>query len=165
MATKTPEQIECDRARNKAIRDSKDIIRKFFPSKDFSKLPDIVKDALRTLAPMARQATSTLATEIAELFKDKQVLTELDIFKALKVGPNEMKAKVNHCLKVADPEDRLWISYDPAECTWTFMAKGAAMPVNYSVDNLIPSIAAHVNSPDFEALSVTQLLEASKAAE
>lgn len=161
---KTPEQLERDKARNAAIRNAKEAIRGFFSNGLFPKLPTPIQDALKTLAPMARQATSTIAIEIAGLFKDKQVLSELDIFKALKVGPNEMKAKVNHCLKLAAPEDRMWISYDPDKCTWTFLGVGAKMPEGFSTENLIPSIAAHAANPDFLTLSVTQLIDAAKAA-
>ena len=161
---KTPEQLERDKARNAAIRTAKESIRTFFSNPLFAKLPALIQDALKTLAPIARQATSTIALEIAGLFKDKKVLSELDIFKALKVGPNEMKAKVNHCLKLAAPEDRMWISYDPDECTWSFLGVGAKMPENFSPENLIPSIAEHAESPDFLTLSVTQLIDAAKAA-
>jgi len=160
---KTPEQIQRDKDRNAAIRIAKETVRGFFSNALFGKLPELIQDALKTLAPVARQATNTLSIEIAGLFKDKKVLSELDIFKALKVGPNEMKAKVNHCLKLAAPEDRMWISYDSDECTWSFLGTGAKMPGNFSTENLIPSIAAHAASPDFLTLSVAQLIDASKA--
>ena len=164
MATKTPEQIERDRARNAAIRNAKETVRGFFNAAAFGELPGAIQEALKTLAPMARQATSTIALEIEALFENKDVLSELDIFKALKVGPNEMKAKVNHCLKLAQPEDRMWIAYDSGECTRTYVDKGPLMPEGFSTDNLIPSIAAHVESPDFAILSVTALIDAAKAA-
>ncbi len=160
--TKTPEQIERDKARNAAIRAAKETVRGFFADKAFGALPEAIQNALKTLAPAARQATNTIALEIKGLFADKKVLSELDIFKAMKIGPNEMKAKVNHCLKLAQPEDRMWISYDPTECTWTLVGVGAAMPKGYNVENLIPSVAGQIDNPNFNTASVTALIDAAK---
>ncbi len=161
---KTPEQIERDKARNAAIRNAKETVRKFFADKLFSKLAEDVQDALRVLAPVARQATSTVAVEIKALFADKSVLSELDIFKALKVGPNEMRAKVNHCLKLAQPDDRMWIDYDEAECTWTLHSTGAEMPDGFNVATLIPTIADRVGQDNFATMTINQMIDAEKAA-
>lgn len=163
MATeKTPEQKERDKARNAAIRNAKETVRKFFANPVFKKLEEPIQEALKLLAPIARQATSTIAVEIAGLFKDKAVLSELDIFKALKVGPNEMRAKVNHCLKLADPEDRMWISYDEVKCTWTMVGVGAVMPKDFDDSVLIPTIASRVGHPDFATMTINQLIDAEK---
>ncbi len=162
MATKTPEQIERDKARNKAIRDAKETVRGFFGSVGFNTLEDNIKDALRTLAPVARKATNTVALELGQLFAEVPTLTELDIFKALKVGPNEMKAKVNHCLKLASPAERMWISYDSAECEWTLDSVGAEMPTDFDPSNLIPSLIDGINDDRYTEMSFTALTAVKK---
>lgn len=164
MAIKTPEQKERDRVRNQAIRDAKDTVRSFFKAATFAALDATVKDALRTLAPTARRATNTMADELKNLFADKASLTELDIFKAMKVGPNEMKAKVNNCLKLAQPEDRMWISYDDEECIWTLEDTGAVMPEGYALDNLIPSLAERAERAELETMSFAAVIAEDKAA-
>lgn len=160
---KSPEQKERDKARNAAIRAAKETVRKFFSNPVFSKLDASIQEALKLLAPVARQATSTVAVEIKALFKDKKVLSELDIFKALKVGPNEMRAKVNHCLKLAAPDERMWVSYNEAECVWTMFGEGAAMPKGFDDSVLIPTIAKWASHPDFATMTVNQLIDAEKA--
>jgi len=162
MAEKSPEQKERDNARNAAIRTAKETIRAFFANKLFGKLPENIQEALKILAPTARLATSTLSQELRDLFGDKTMLTELEVFKALKVGPNEFKAKVNHVLKQALPEERMWISYDPQECTWTLVSTGALCPEGFRMDNLIPSVQDYLDHPDFETLTVSQLIAGSK---
>lgn len=160
---KTPEQKERDNVRNAAIRTAKETVRSFFANKLFSKLPENLQEALKILAPTARLATSTLSQELRDLFGEKTMLTELEVFKALKVGPNEFKAKVNHVLKQAIPEERMWISYDPTECTWTLVATGASCPTDFRLDNLIPSVQDYLDHPDFEAMTISQLIAGSKA--
>ncbi len=160
---KTPEQIEKAKARNAAIRVAKDTVRKFFSNKLFTKLPAEIQESLKVLAPVARQATSTVAVEIKALFADKAVLSELDIFKALKVGPNEMRAKVNHCLKLAEPDERMWIDYDEDECQWEMKGEGALMPETFNTATLIPSIAERVAKPEFETMTINQMIDAEKA--
>lgn len=160
--TKTPEQKARDAARNKAVREAKTTMRGFFTHPLFAKLPEEVQNAAKLLAPIARQATSTAALEIKALFEKSKVISELELFKAMKIGPNEMKAKVNHCLKLASPVERMWITYDEAECTWTMVSVGAAMPKGFNPDILIPSIKERVERPEFLENTVNALIDMDK---
>ncbi len=160
---KTPEQIEKDKARNAAIRAAKDTVRGFFGHVAFRTLDEHIQDALRTLAPVARKATNTMALELAELFADSPTLSELDIFKAMKIGPNEMKAKVNHCLKTVDPGERMWISYDSAECAWSLDAVGPEMPADFEPQNLIPSIIDNLADARYREMTFVALIALKKA--
>lgn len=139
----TPEQIKAQKekkaAKRKASKEkrealnaAKKTVREFMQSKPFTALAPNVQTALQLLAPAPRSggaAKSSIKNMLAELFpKVGTVITELDLFKKTKMGPAEMRKKVQHALKKSAPEDRMWISYNTEKETWTLLAVGPDMP-------------------------------------
>lgn len=98
---------------------------------------ELIEAAL--LVKPGRRGGSTVARKdvIAEYFTDHvgegESVHEDQIWKDLKLGRAEMrKASVNLIKKAKDPEDRMWIDFDPESGSYTFVQTGAEAPEGWT---------------------------------
>jgi hypothetical protein len=72
------------------------------------------------------------------------VVDELTVFKALKVGPVDGKKFCRKLIAKSTPDERKWVHYDLVNCEYTLTAIGADVPPNwvgYTPDaNEVPEI-------------------------
>lgn len=91
-------------------------------------------EAALLVKPGRRVATTTSRKDvIAEYFTEQvgvgESVHEDKIWSDLKLGRAEMrKASVNLIKKAKDPEERMWISFDPETELYTYEAEGAEPP-------------------------------------
>jgi len=84
-----------------------------------------------------RSAPRTVNSELRDAFIEKGSLSEMDIFKAYRIGRPEMVAKIRVLVLTPNPADRVWVKFDEAAETYNVMGTGADAPEGW--DGYIPS--------------------------
>jgi 16S rRNA G1207 methylase RsmC len=89
--------------------------------------------AARLLTPGQRIIVSAKKDVIAELFMEKSVIHEDEIWSAFKMGrPQMRKVRVNLIKKAAVPEERVWIDFDTVSGNYTLLHIGAETPKGWT---------------------------------
>lgn len=145
-AIKTVELTEAEvkLAHEKAIRDknnkemkaAKKIVTTFQDTPEYKKLPKAIQEALKRICGKVRVGgvggASPIADKVAELFKTVGTpVSELDLFKATKMGRGEMRKRVREALKGSVPAERRWIEFDEDSESWTLLSVGAIQPKGF----------------------------------
>ncbi|MEJ2248026.1 MAG: hypothetical protein P8Y70_00015 [Candidatus Lokiarchaeota archaeon] len=91
--------------------------------------PELLADA-SALTPGFRTTVRTAGKNvIADMFRETLTVHEDDIYKAHKMGRGEMSRIIKKLIKdPADPNDRLWIEFDPTTGLYTLVHRGASAP-------------------------------------
>lgn len=111
----------------------------FVDTDAFRALPEEVKEAIRTIAVKrvggfaggsgGGGARNIFMDTISEyLGKKGDMVDELTLFKALKMGRGEIRAKIRENLKKAEPESRMWVVLDETAEAWKLIGIGAKQP-------------------------------------
>jgi|WetSurMetagenome_2_1015567.scaffolds.fasta_scaffold566172_2 hypothetical protein len=88
-----------------------------------------------------RTGTRTVNSELRDAFlkayTEGKGLTEMDVFKAFKVGRPEMVTKIRILVLCPNPDDRVWVKFDEATETYNVVGLGKNPPTGW--DGYIPS--------------------------
>ena len=105
---------------------------------------DDLKKALATIrpslyaefAPKAEKAergpVQSGMSKFISLVVEKEVVSEDDVFKALKIGRKDAYGYIRKHLKKAAPDDRVWINFDKQDGTYYVAGKGPMAPDTYN---------------------------------
>ena len=118
-----------------ARRDAINELGDFVETDEFGDLPESIQAAIRTIAVKRTGGggggvrknvfMDCLRSHLTEV---GDVVDELDLFRDLKMGRGEIRAKIRENLKKAAPEDRFWVELDAeAEC-WELIGIGEDQP-------------------------------------
>jgi hypothetical protein len=115
----------------KVLKAAKATLHDYMATADFKKLPKEVQDAINRLA--AKRKSGGVRKNWMDLFtglfpKIGASIHELDLFKQTKMGRGEFRKKVRHALKKAEPEQRMWITFNEKAETWTLLGTGKDTP-------------------------------------
>lgn len=101
----------------------------------FDTLPSDVQGAIKSLAVKrsgggggGARKNVFMETLKASLKDVGDQVSELDLFKALKMGRGEIRAKIRENLKNADAKDRFWVELDEENEAWTLIGTGKKQP-------------------------------------
>ena len=114
-------------ARKAALKAAKGTLTNFSQTKEYDKLPEDVRSAITRLMKTTKGGggKGSLVAQLKALFpKVGAALSELDLFKATKMGRREFQKKVTTVLKKAEPENRMWVKLNEEAETWTLMQIG-----------------------------------------
>lgn len=118
-----------------AKRDACVVLGTFAADKLFGKLPENVQAAITTLT--IKRTGGGGGGSRANVFMDNlrgflvdvgDGVTELDMFKATKMGRGEIRAKIRENLKKADLAERFWVELDSTTEHWVLLGIGEAQP-------------------------------------
>ena len=109
----------------------------------FDALPENVKEAIRTIAVKRVGGFASgsggggprnifMDTLSGFLVKKGDTVDELTLFKELKMGRGEIRAKIRENLKKAAVEDRRWVVLDEAAEAWKLIGIGAKQPKGWT---------------------------------
>lgn len=118
----------------RAVRDAKNVLADFVSSAAYGSLDASIQEAISTIAVKRTgggggggvRKNVFMDTMSGFLSEIGDSVDELEIFKALKMGRGEVRAKVRENLKKADPDNRIWIELVDEE--WTLIGVGANQP-------------------------------------
>lgn len=138
-----PEKDQWSMIRAKQIeyakRDAIGVLAGFVESDIFDSIPAEYQDAIRTLAVKRTGGGGGLNTRNIFMDTIKSFLTEkgdgvdeLDLFKELKMGRGEIRAKIRENLKKATPADRFWVELDEDAEQWVLIGTGAKQPKGWN---------------------------------
>ena len=134
-----------NRKRNeREVGAAKETLTTFVNTPAGEKLPQEVKDSIQRLTRKAfggagKGRANIFLDKIKELFpKAGAKVSELDIFKATKMGRGEMKAKIRENLKSNPADERMWIELDAAKEVWVLLSVGAGQPKGWLGKDLFP---------------------------
>lgn len=119
-----------------------------FLSENANELGDMVKDIRMFVGGggVRKASTSNVNIAIRSAFLEAQKagkgLTEMDLFKAFKVGRPEMVTKTRILVLCKDPADRVWVKFDEAKETYFVVGLGANPPKDW--DGYVPSEKAQL---------------------
>jgi len=119
-----------------ARRDAVTELRGFMEDKLFETLPKGIQAAIRMIAEKragfggggGAKRNVFMDTLSSFLAKKGDTVSELDLFKALKMGRGEIRAKVRENLKKSAPEHRVWVELDEDAEVWVLLGTGAKQP-------------------------------------
>jgi len=81
------------------------------------------------------------------MFEEKEIVHEDDVFSKLKLGRAEARAIRNELVKTL-PQDRIWISFNRENGEYTIAGKGAEVPSSY--DGYVPKDMTLLEEDDNE---------------
>jgi len=126
LAEKNRKKEEAKKDRAKA----KEIVRKFIGETEDEDL----KKALMLLVGTGKRSGGSRIMKpntnqlLHDAFIEKGELTEMDVFKGFRIGRPEMTTKIRIFLKVANPDDRIWVKFFPDEEIYRLIGTGANPP-------------------------------------
>ena len=83
-------------------------------------------------AARAPRASINVALRIAFLEAGDKGLTEMEIFKAFKIGRPEMVVKIRIMVLTPNPADRVWVEFDEPNETYHVIGKGVKPPKGWT---------------------------------
>ena len=95
------------------------------------KVPEIL-NLSNSLKPGHRTVKVSAKSAVIALFNEKSKQNENDLFISLKLGRTEMKRYMTSLIKDAEPEDRMWISFDPDSGSYKLEAIGSEAPKGWT---------------------------------
>ena len=124
----------------KSLNEAKATLADFMKSTVYSTLDETVQKAIKRLAKKApsTSARASVYGFLKNLFKEPGTeIGEFDLFRQTKKGRSTIQQNVNYAFKKAEPEDRLWIRFDPeggedGEGSWILDQIGGEMPDNWT---------------------------------
>lgn len=126
------DQAKALKKKNQAeMKAAKKTLFDYSQTKDFSKLPSDIQAAIKRVSGKRAAAGSrpSIVGTLKPMFdKVGAAVSELDIFKATKMGRGEIRKKVRETLKKAAPEERFWLEFDADSENWVFLGVGAKQP-------------------------------------
>lgn len=105
-------------------------------------LPTDLQEMVNTLKSMPKRGRRagagrgpSITSQIKEMILEDREIHEDVFFEKFKAGRLEMKRKFyNLRKKVANPEDAIWVSFDPETGIYRLDGTGAEPPANWNVD-------------------------------
>ena len=79
----------------------------------------------------ARIAKKAADKALRDMFIERDEVSEMDIFKAFKIGQPEMATKIRVFLKVPNTADRIWVKFFQDEEVYRLMGVGAKAPKDW----------------------------------
>lgn len=146
---KTPEQIAKEKAnaeKRQAHTDARKRIEEYLSQFDLTKPEEkqLVDDIRLFIGKGGGQRTARVSTKSvnsairdAFLAAGDKGLTEMDIFKAFKIGRPEMVTKIRILVLCPNPDDRVWVKFDEEKETYFVVGKGAEPPKGW--DGYVPA--------------------------
>lgn len=122
-----------------ARRDAVAVLGGFIEEDLFETLPEEIQDAIKLIAVKrtgggggGSKKNVFMDTLRSHLKTVGDVVDELDLFKDLKMGRGEIRAKIRENLKKAAPAERFWVELDAdAEC-WELIGIGEEQPEGWA---------------------------------
>jgi len=134
MTTEEQRQVLVRKSNEREMVAAKGLVRKFQATKEFKALPEDLQAAITRICGKSGGGarSNPFMDTLAGLFpKVKTSISELDIFKATKMGRGEFRKRVREALKSADKDARLWIEFDETKEAWTLLAIGGDKPAGF----------------------------------
>jgi hypothetical protein len=137
-----PEQAKKSDAKKAARKAARERIVKFLAD-NADQLGGLVDDVKLFIgsgkAPGAGLKRSSVNSELREalLSSGDKGLTEMDIFKAFRIGRPEMVTKIRVLVLCPNPADRVWVRFDEASEVYKVVGKGANPPKSW--DGYVPA--------------------------
>lgn len=101
----------------------------------FSALPEEFQEAIRTVAVKrtgggggGARKNVFMDTLRGHLVNAGDQVDELELFRALKMGRGEIRAKIRENLKNAEPKNRFWVELDEDAEAWVLLGTGKKQP-------------------------------------
>lgn len=134
------EAAEAAKAERKAKRDAqKAIVAKYIAE---TELDEEVKAAIQFFcgggkrSGGGRRAGGTrngLSSQLKAAFMAGEPVSEMEIFKAFKIGRPETHAHIRSFIKnVKNVDDRIWVTFDPESETYSLVGEGAEAPEGWT---------------------------------
>lgn len=122
-----------------ARRDAVSVLGTFIDNDAFSDLPDEIQDAIKVIAVKRTggggggiRKNVFMDTLKGHLVEVGDTVDELDLFKELKMGRGEIRAKIRENLKNAAPENRFWVELDADNECWELIGTGEEQPEGWA---------------------------------
>ena len=124
-------------AKYKAIHDEARVRIKAFLKDNAEQLGGLKADIELFLGKGGvRKASSggfrSVNSELRDAFIEKKSLTEMDIFKAFRIGRPEMVGKIRILTLTPNHADRVWVKFDEATETYNVMGLGTNPPAGWT---------------------------------
>lgn len=131
------EAAEAAKAERKAKRDAaKAVVAKFIAE---TELDEEVKVAIQFFCGGGKRTRSSggsrngLSAKLREAFMAGEPVSEMEIFKAFKIGRPETHAHIRSFIKnVKNVDDRIWVAFDPESETYALVGEGAEAPEGWA---------------------------------
>lgn len=165
MGKLTEEQKARKKQLDAETKAAKQALGKLTQSEEWSKIKKTIpKDAVAGIERLALipgvgggnpAFGKTMNDQLDELFgKVGTTLSELDVFKATKMGRRELQKKVREALQRSIKTERRWIAFNEGSESWTYMGKGETPPKGFPEDR-VPNFKVKDN-PDYVAGQATE---------
>jgi len=129
------EAAEAAKAERKAKRDAQKAIVADYLKENANVLDDKVVAAIQFFCGGGKRQSRSggsrngLSSKLKELFMTGEPVSEMDIFKAFKIGRPETHAHIRSFIKnVKNVDDRIWVAFDNETETYSLVAVGAEVP-------------------------------------
>lgn len=95
--------------------------------KQLEQAPEHVKEAVRILDTKKTNKVKGRKFEVLDLL-EQGIVNEVTLFEKFRIGRTEARNMFNSFLKVDNPDERIWISFDEETGNYELIAKGASVP-------------------------------------
>lgn len=82
--------------------------------------------------PGGHSPKNSTLSKLQALFRERDVVDELDLFKATRMGRAEMRKWAKALIRDVAPEDRIWVAFDTPVEEWVVIGRGADMPETWT---------------------------------
>ena len=91
-------------------------------------------DAVTFLTPTVRQSIQRINAKsiVADLIVKEGSINEMDLFTTHRIGRIEMRGIMSQLIRKADPQDRIWISFDPDTGIYELVHQGEETPEGWT---------------------------------
>lgn len=133
---RTPEEQAARKANSKAKRAAKrkalELLREFVAGR--KNVPDEVQIASKLLTPGQRigMGGPSRLDVFADMFTNKDRVSEMDIFTEFKIGRGEMRKVRVNLIKKRKPEDRIWVDHNVQDEAYLVVGFGPEAPSGWT---------------------------------
>jgi hypothetical protein len=93
---------------------------------------EMLIQAAAALTPGRTVQRSNTQSAISNILLENGSINEGDIFNQFKLGRGEMKKVIRNLIKKRNPEDRIWVEFDPDTGVYSVVGQGSEAPEGWT---------------------------------